>query len=58
MANDSPRWERLVVDDERSTEVPIAYMLFSMMNTTGSLHSCAMLKASYTWPWLAAPSPK
>ena len=58
MSNERPRWEKSVVAAERSMEVPMAYLLFSMMNTTGSFQSLAMLKLSYTWPWLAAPSPK
>ena len=45
MAKDTPRWERSVVADERSIEVPMAYLLFSMMNTTGSFHSLRHVEA-------------
>ena len=37
IANDRPRWHKCVVEEERSIEVPIAYLLFSMTKTIGQL---------------------
>jgi len=46
-----------VLADDRSALVPIPNPLFSQMNITGRSHSLAMLYASNSCPWLAAPSP-
>ena len=42
----NPRWDKFVVAEARSIEVPIAYRLFSIKKITGSFHSSAMLKVS------------
>ena len=43
--------------DALFTEVPIPYLLFSIIYKTGSFHKEAKLKASNTCPLFIAPSP-
>ena len=38
--------------------VPMAYRLFSQMNTTGSFQSDARFRDSWNSPWGTEPSPK
>ena len=38
--------------------VPIAYRLFSQMNTTGSFQRDARFRDSWNSPWGTEPSPK
>ena len=58
----SPKpWARVATSGTESVDwiaVDKAHWLFSQMKTTGSLETAAMLSASSTTPWLAAPSPK
>ena len=46
MLKEMPRRENSDTAEARATLVPMAYWLFSMMYTTGSFHSSAMLKLS------------
>ncbi len=42
----------------RFVGVEIAYWLFSITNTTGSVNEAAQESASSVSPWLVAPSPR
>ncbi len=42
----------------RSSGSEIAHWLFWQKNTTGALNTEAQTNASFTSPWLMAPSPK
>jgi hypothetical protein len=43
--------------EERFVDVPMPYWLFSHSMIAGIFQSAAMLTASYSCPWFAAPSP-
>jgi hypothetical protein len=42
----------------RSSGTEIAHWLFWQKNTTGAFMTLAQMNASFTSPWLVAPSPK